>query len=289
MQATADPTADFWAPGGPAPMARPVPEPEPVLKSDDFGMLDLRGTQEIAEYERLRKSGQYTDDATMRLRAMRATRGDETVRRYAWQLREMRDQMLAQQVAQRSGMGGNWKDYYVPTTSADIQVATGDYGATGNPKKALAAYMDSQVAYDRENGDPAQRLAAKRRARYMAARWGLKLDEEAVPDPDGGYVDRPLHIAGDGWLYGAGAKVRERVEPDGSLTRQFLPPRGATEPVVRTIPPGGHNRAPGRPGEIARDKDGRPTLVLPMAKYKTTGNWRLRAKKDPWALYDGRR
>jgi hypothetical protein len=200
----------------------------------------------------------------------------------------MRDQMLAQRLAKQSGMGGTWRDYYVPTTLRDIRQASGSEGP-GSGVEAFADRLDRGLAFDRESGSAATRVAAKRRARYLAARWGLKLDEETVPDPDGGYVNRPLRIAADGWLYGAGAKVRERVEPDGSLVRQSLPPRGATEPVVRVTPPSGHNRAPGKPGEIARDKDGRPTLILSAAKRKVTGDWRLRAKRDPWAPYDGRR
>ena len=72
-------------------------DPEPgTYKGTIFELTDPR---EVAEYRKLKASGEYKDDQVMRLRAMRATRGDEEVRKLAWQARRGRDRARAGRLA----------------------------------------------------------------------------------------------------------------------------------------------------------------------------------------------
>lgn len=249
-------------------------------------IFELRDAREMAEYDRLKATGQYKDDEALRLRAMRVTRGDDEVRKLAWQARRGRDMRLAAEVARK--YGGSMDDYYVPTTLADVRAATGDYGQA-DPKEAMAGYLDSRLAYDREHGSPAERLAAKRRGRYMAARWGLTFDEETVEARPREFVDVPVRTSEGGWFYGAGGWNRHRVDQDGTMWSQVLSRKDPA--IVSEIADDRSGLLPTRPGEVVRRTDGKPVTVK-APRHVATGRWSLKApgrKKDPWALYHGGR
>lgn len=273
-------TADFWSPWEqeprepsyeeelaayraqrPAATVRTV-EPVPaVYGGTDFELKDAR---EVDEYRRLRASGEYTDDQVMRLRAMRGTRGDEEVRRLAWKLRRSRDAVLAQRLADANG--GRYEDYLVPTRREFL----------GAPKDRLASAFDSTLAADRDAGDPARALAARRRGMYLAARWGLRFDEDMAPTGRMALV--PVRTSSDGWVRTSG-NDRFRVGPGGTLEAEGYERRRKKGDEHYAFTREGTGYRPTRPGEPLLRADG--TVVrMPVPERKPTGRWNLAAPRD---------
>lgn len=234
---------------------------------------------EWAEYGKLKRSGQYTDDQTMRLRAMlnAGERSRDDVARMAWSLRRHRDAMLAERSAREHG--GTASDYLVPTQLHQIGVAKGDYlPAHLDPKEEAARFFDSQVAFDRDSGDPARALAAKRRARYLAARWGLQLEEDM--EPVGRWVPEPVRASSDGWVWTSGNR-RFRVGPGGTMDVEGYERRRGKGDERYSYAQADTGYRPTRPGEPLRREDG-SVVTRPVPGYRATGSWRLTAprKKD---------
>ena len=254
-------------------MFRSVPQPQldvdPEPGTYKGTIFELTDPREVAEYRKLKASGEYRDDQVMRLRAMRATRGDEEVRKLAWQARRGRDMALAGRLAREHG--GSFSDYYVETTLEDIDRARGNYGPRVTPKQAMADYYDSTLAYDRDHGSAAEKAAARRRGIYLAKRWGLSFDEETVPT--GRMTRVPVTVSSDGWWYEPGGNARSRVAPDGSQYRQAM-----AGGELRTTPRTWSGLAPTRPGEALRYKGGGPITALTPGR-KATGNWKLSAPR----------
>ena len=242
-------------------------DPEPgTYKGTIFELTDPR---EVTEYRKLKASGEYRDDQVMRLRAMRATRGDEEVRKLAWQARRGRDRALAGRLAREHG--GSFSDYYVETTLEDVNRARGDYGPNATPKQAMADYYDSTLAYDRDHGSAAEKAMARRRGMYLARRWGLSFDEETAPT--GRMARVPVTVSSDGWWYEPGGNARSRVAPDGSQYRQAM-----AGGELRTYTQTWSGLAPTRPGEALRYKGGDPITAL-VPERRPVGSWKLSAPR----------
>lgn len=153
---------------------------------DRLAAPDLKLTdEEQTAFEDIRSASPDMDEDVARLRAMRATRGDDEVRRLAWQLRAYRDKTLANQLADREG--GAAYHYYAPTTREDVVAG---FGA-----KAARAAEASRLGEPRPGRDYVS-AADRRRAKYIAARFGLEFRPKYEWSPEG---STPVRAKDGGW------------------------------------------------------------------------------------------
>ena len=155
---------------------------------DRLAAPDLKLTdEEQTAFEGIRSASPGMDEDVARLRAMRATRGDDEVKRLAWQLRAYRDKTLANQLADREG--GAAYHYYAPTTREDVLAGFGAKAA----RAAEASRLGEQPCPGRDYVSAADR----RRAKYIAARFGLEFRPRFEWSPEG---SSPVRARDGGWL-----------------------------------------------------------------------------------------
>jgi hypothetical protein len=160
--------------------------------------------EEQAEYDRVKAAGRYTDDHVIALQAMRKTRGDEYVKKLAWQLREQRDRDLAERVSQEfnrdnpDSPASTASDFYRKTTVNDIRTMfDGSEGPDGRSgREAFVRGINERIAEARASGDASRILKARKEALYLSRRFGLDYSAKAT----GRHAVPDYLTVRDGWI-----------------------------------------------------------------------------------------